>query len=340
MRQAVMTSPGAIEYRDVDPPAAPGPHEVMLKIQRIGICGSDMHVYHGTHPATDYPVVQGHEYSGIVEQTGPQVKKVKKGDKATARPQQTCGKCGPCRRGHYNVCQNLKVEGFQAPGVAQDYVILPEERLVRLSDNLTYEHGAMVEPVSVAAHATRRSHSLEGKNVVVSGGGVIGNLVAQYAAVRGANKVLITDISDFRLEKARECGIAHTLNVAREDFAQGADRVFGQEKFQVGFEAAGVQSSLTNLIAQVEKGGDVVILGVYGENPVVNMFHVGEHELHLFGSLMYRQEDYEETVQMLSEDRIKVDPLITTHFEFEKYLDAYKYIEKQGDQTMKVVIDL
>ncbi|MGM0531896.1 MAG: zinc-dependent alcohol dehydrogenase [Bacteroidota bacterium] len=340
MRQEVMTSPGNVEIREVDVPPDPGPHEVMLNIKRIGVCGTDMHVYHGTHPATSYPVVQGHEYSAVVEKVGNGVTKVKPGDKATARPQQTCGVCGPCKRGHYNVCENLKVEGFQAPGVAQDYAILPEERLVRLPENMSFEQGAMVEPVAVGAHSTRRSHSLEGKNVVVSGAGMIGNVVAQFARIRGAKKVLITDVSDFRLEKARECGLEHTLNIEKEDFAEGVGEIFGEEKFQAGFEAAGVQSSLDNLIANVEKGGDVVILGVYGKNPVVNMFHVGEHELNLFGSLMYRHEDYEKTVAMLSEGKVLVDPLITSHFPFEQYQEAYKYIEEHGDRIMKVFINL
>lgn len=340
MRQAIMISPGKIEYTDVSAPKILKPHEILLKIQRIGICGSDIHVFHGEHPATPYPVVQGHEYSATVEAVGAKVVKAKPGMKATARPQLVCGECGPCIRGQYNACQNLKVQGFQAPGVAQDYFIVTEDRLVVLPDSLTFEQGAMVEPAAVGAHSTSRTTGIKGKNVVVSGAGTIGNLVAQFAKARGAKKVLITDISNYRLQKARECGIEYALNVSETSAEEGIKSCFGDEGFQIGFEAAGVQASLDFLLANVEKGGDVVILGVYAKNPEINMYYVGEHELNLFGSMMYRHEDYEEAVSMIANGKINTEPLISKHFPFNQYMEAYEYIEHQGDKTMKVMIDL
>jgi L-iditol 2-dehydrogenase/threonine 3-dehydrogenase len=335
-----MTSPGKIEFLDVPVPGKLKPNEVLLKIQKIGICGSDIHVFHGQHPATPYPVVQGHEYSAIIEAVGAQVAKARPGMKATARPQLVCGECGPCKRGQYNACQNLKVQGFQAPGVAQDYFVVPEDRLVILPDSLTFEQGAMIEPAAVGAHSTSRTSGLKGKNVVVSGAGTIGNLVAQFAKARGAKKVLITDVSDYRLNKAKECGIDNTLNVLETSFEEGIRACFGDEGFQVGLEAAGVQASLDVLVANVEKGGDVVILGVYAKNPTVNMFYVGEHELNMFGSMMYRHEDYEEAVALIAAGKIITDPLISRHFPFSEYLQAYQYIDEQKEKSMKVMIDL
>ncbi len=340
MRQAIMTSPGVIEYREIPIPESLGPEEILLKIERIGVCGSDMHVFHGEHPATSYPVVQGHEYSATVHAVGEKVKSIEAGMKATAWPQLVCRKCGPCLRGQYNACQELKVQGFQAPGVAQDYFVVPEERVIPIPGSMSLDQGALVEPAAVGAHSTGRTTGIEGKNVVVSGAGTIGNLVAQFARARGAAKVLITDISDYRLEIARECGIDGVLNVTKTPFEEGIKEFFGGEGFQVGFEAAGVQQSLDVLMAHVEKGGDIVILGVYSENPTVNMYFLGEHELNVFGSMMYRKEDYEEAVKMIDAGKIKTTPLISRHFSFEEYLDAYKYIEKQGDRTMKVMIDL
>lgn len=340
MRQAIMTSPGHIEFNEIPVPGELKPNEVLLKIQRIGICGSDIHVFHGEHPATPYPVVQGHEYSAIVEAVGSEVKKARPGMKATARPQLVCGKCGPCKRGQYNACQNLKVQGFQAPGVAQDYFIVPEDRLIVIPDSISLDQAAMVEPAAVGAHSTGRAGGVVGKNVVVSGAGTIGNLVAQFAKARGAKKVLITDISNYRLEKARECGIDHVLNVMETPFAEGVKNCFGDEGFQVGLEAAGVQSSLDALMANIEKGGNIVILGVFAKNPVVNMYYLGEHELNVFGSMMYRHEDYEAAVEMIANGSIKLEPLITKHFPFENYLRAYEYIGEQGDKNMKVIINL
>ena len=335
-----MTSPGVIEQREVPEPGKLKDNEILLRIARIGVCGSDIHVFHGKHPATPYPVVQGHEYSAIVEATGNKVTKVKPGMRATARPQLVCGECGPCKRGQYNACQKLKVEGFQAPGVAQDLFVVTEDRIVPFPDTMTLEQGAMIEPAAVGAHSTNRVTGLKGKNVVVAGAGTIGNLVAQFAKARGAKKVLITDISDFRLNIAQQCGIKCTLNVKTTPFEEGIKSFFGNEGFQVGFEAAGVQSSLDVLMQFVEKGGEVVILGVYSQNPVVNMFYLGEHELNVFGSMMYRHEDYEAAVEMIASGKIITAPLLTTSFPFSKYLEAYKFIEKQGEKSMKVLIEL
>jgi len=340
MRQAIMISPGVIEHREIPEPGQLKENEVLLRIKRIGVCGSDIHVFHGKHPATPYPVVQCHEYSAIVEATGRNVTRVKPGMRATARPQLVCGECGPCKRGQYNACQKLKVQGFQAPGVAQDLFVVPEDRIVVFPETMTLEQGAMIEPAAVGAHSTNRVPVLKGKNVVVAGAGTIGNLVAQFAKARGAAKVLITDISDYRLDIARQCGIDATLNVKTTSFEEGTKSFFGSEGFQIGFEAAGVQSSLDVLMQFVEKGGAVVILGVYSQNPVVNMFYLGEHELNVFGSMMYRQEDYEAAVEMISSGKIITKPLLTTSFPFNKYLDAYKYIEEQGEKSMKVMIEL
>ena len=340
MRQAVMTKPGVIEMREVPKPGPVKKHEVKLKIRKIGVCGSDIHVYHGKHPFTSYPVVQGHEYSGEVIEVGEEVNVVKVGDKATARPQKVCGKCPPCLRGDYNICNELKVEGFQAPGTAQDYFVVPQDRVIRLPKAMSFDQGAMVEPAAVGAHATRRAGNLEGKNVVVTGAGPIGNLVGQFAKARGAARVLITDLSEFRLKKAKDCGIDFTSNASEEGLGEASKRVFGVKGFDIAFECAGVEVALDQVIQHVNKGGAIVAVAVYGDRPKVDMAIVGDRELNLIGTLMYKHEDYQEAVSFIESEKIKTTPLFTGHFPFEHYLDAYKYIDEQGDKTLKVIIDL
>lgn len=335
-----MTSPGNIEYRDISIPKRISGKEVLLRIKKIGICGSDVHVYKGHHPATSYPVIQGHEFSATVEAVGNEVTRIRPGMRVTARPQIVCGKCNPCKKGQYNVCQNLKVQGFQAPGVAQELFITHENRIVSFPASMSFEQGAMIEPAAVAAHATGRIRNIKGNNVVVSGSGTIGNLVAQFAKARGAAKVLITDISDYRLNIAAECGIEGRLNVQSDSFEDDIKSYFGDEGFQAGFEAAGVNQSLDTLMKNIEKGGDIIILGVYSKNPVVNMFYLGEHELNVLGSLMYRHEDYETAVEMISSGKIITEPLISASFPFDKYHEAYKFILENGDRILKVMIDL
>jgi 2-desacetyl-2-hydroxyethyl bacteriochlorophyllide A dehydrogenase len=342
MRQAVLVKPGTVEMRDVPSPRELKPNEILIKVHRVGVCGSDVHMFYGLHPfANTYPMVQGHEYSGEVMKVGADVTLLKPGMRASARPHLVCGKCPACLKGQYNVCQNLKVEGCAGPeGAAQEYFIIPEDRAVVIPDTLSYEQGAMIEPVAVGAHSTKRPKTLVGKNVVVTGAGTIGNVVAQFAQVRGAKKVLITDLVDFKLDIAKQCGLAETANLSKEKFSDAVKRVFGDEGFQVAFEAVGAQAPLTEVMDQIENGGTVVIIGVYVKNPIVNMGFLGEHELDVLGSMMYRHEDYLETIDLIGKGLIKTQPLVTQHFPFEKYHEAYKFIESNTDKAVKVMIDI
>lgn len=339
MRQAVMTEPGKIVVHEVAEPVA-GPGEILLRVKKIGICGSDIHVWHGLHPFTPYPVVQGHEFSAVVEAVGDGVTKAAPGMKATAAPQKVCGVCNPCKRGDYHICDQLKVCGFQAPGCAQDLFVVPAEHVVVFPDSLTFEQGALIEPAAVAAHSTNRISSLEDKNVVVFGAGTIGNLVAQAARCRGAKKVMITDLSDFRLQKALEAGIDAICNVQKEKLADKVEETFGVEGFSVAFEAAGVEASLDDAVQHIQKGGDIVVLGVFGDRPRVDMSVVGDRELSLIGTLMYQLHDYEQAVEWIANGQMVTEPLITSHFPFDKFAEAYRYIEKKGETTLKVIIDI
>ena len=262
----------------------------------------------------------------------------KPGDNITARPQLVCGECGPCKRGQYNVCEHLRVEAFQADGVAQDYFVTTDERIVVLPKGMSLDYGAMIEPSAVGAHATNRT-DVKGKNVVVSGAGAIGNLVAQFCKARGAKKVLITDVSDLRLAKAKECGIEYTANVLHQLLKDAAKDVFGDEGYQVGFEVAGVESSVRSLMETIEKGSDIVIVAVFAKDPALSMFFLGEHELRLIGTMMYRHEDYLTAVDFVSRGIVNLEPLISNRFAFEQYDEAYKYIDNNKATTMKVIID-
>ncbi len=334
-----MIEPGKIEMREVEKPTA-GPGQILMHIQRIGVCGSDIHVNHGLHPFTSYPVVQGHEFAAVVAEVGEGVEGITPGQKVTARPQVVCGECGPCKRGDYHICDNLKVEGFQAPGVAQDYFITTPDKIIPLPDSMSMEHGALVEPVSVATHSTSRAGELKDKNVVVFGAGPIGNLIAQVTRSRGAKKVLIRDISEFRLEKAKDCGLEHTSNAKEETMAEAKQRVFGEEGYSVAFEAVGVEATMDDAVDTINKGGTIMIVGVFGDKPRIDMSIVGDREISLVGTLMYKHEDYELAVKLIDSGKVITEPLVTRHFPLEEYENAYSYIDDQGDRSLKVMIDL
>lgn len=340
MRQAILVEPKHIEFKEVAEPKAADltAHQVLVNIKRIGICGSEIHSYHGLHPATFYPVVQGHEYSGVVMAVGSEVTVCKPGDHITARPQLVCGKCNPCKRGQYNVCEHLRVQAFQADGAAQDFFVVDDDRVAKLPEGMSLDYGAMIEPSAVGAHASNRT-DVKGKNVVVSGAGTIGNLIAQFCIARGAKNVLITDVSDLRLAKARECGIKHTLNITKKTLKEAAQELFGEEGYQVGFEVAGVEVSIRSLMETIEKGSDIVVVAVFAKDPALSMFYLGEHELRLIGSMMYRREDYLTAIDYVSKGIVNLKPLVSNRFAFEEYDDAYKFIDTHRETSMKVLID-
>jgi len=338
MKQATMTAPGQIEIRQAPVPS-PGAGQVLLKIQRIGVCGSDIHVYHGKHPYTSYPVVQGHEFSALVAAIGPGVQNITVGDKVTAMPQIVCGRCGPCLRGDEHICDALRVQGFQAPGCAQELWVTAADKIVKLPDAFSFEQGALVEPVSVAVHAIARAGQLQGRRAVVLGAGPIGNLVAQAARAAGAS-VLITDLSEHRLEIARRCGLPATSNPAVEDLAQASRRVFGEQGFDLAFECVGVEATLDAAVANLAKGGRLIVVGVFGDKPRVDLGLVQDRELSIAGTLMYQRPDYEQAVAWIASGDIVTEPLMSEHFALDQYMDAYRFIDREREQTMKVFIDV
>ena len=294
MKQAIMTPPGKIQLRDIAAPT-PGPGEVLLRIQRIGVCGSDVHVYHGKHPYTKYPVVQGHEYSASVEAVGGGVTGLALGTKVTSMPQIVCGECAPCLRGDYHICDKLKVEGFQAPGCAQELWVTdggqdhPAARPLQLRAGRAGGAGLGRRACRLARRQPRGRRRAEPRRPprAVLGAGPIGNLVAQVARSEGA-QVLITDLSAYRLEVARQCGLTGTSNANAETLAEAAERIFGKAGFDVVFECVGVEPTITAAVETIQKGGTLVIVGVFGEKPRIDMGLVQDRELNIRGTLMYR----------------------------------------------------
>ena len=339
MRQAVMTAPGVIEFRQVEP-ENPKSDEVLIRVHRIGVCGSDIHVYHGLHPYTGYPVVQGHEVAGVVAGVGSNVKGFAPGDAVVFMPQVTCGECYPCRHGMYHICDHLKVMGFQTDGAAQDYFPVPAQMVIKLPEGISLDQAAMVEPLSVAVHALRRGGGASVKKVLVLGAGTIGNLVGQAARATGAADVMVTDLSEYKLAMARRVGLPHAVNTQRQDLGQSIFDVFGPDKADLILECVGAQQTISQAVNFARKGSTVVVVGVFGKKPEVDLGLVQDRELSLVGTLMYQKADYEQAIELIDQNLVQLDPLITHRFAFEKYLQAYQTIESSNGEYMKVMIEL
>ena len=339
MLQQVMTAPGMIEFKEVPVPEIVD-DQVLIRIEKIGICGSDIHVYHGKHPFTKYPVTQGHEVSGIIEKTGSKVSGLKTGLKVTIEPQVVCGKCYPCLHGKYNLCEELKVMGFQTTGTASHFFSVDAQKVTPLPDSFTLEDGAMIEPLAVAVHANKQAGEIFGKDIIVIGAGPIGNLVAQTAKGLGARKVMITDISDYRLELAKRCGIDVCVNSKKDDFNSAIKTTFGPDKSDIIFDCAGNDTSMGQAISFARKGSIIILVAVFSGHANVDLALVNDHELDIRSSMMYRHEDYLQAIKLVSEHKINLRELVTKRFAFRDYLKAYEYIEANRETTMKVLINV
>ncbi len=339
MLQQVMTQPGVIEFNEIDIPTI-SDNEVLIKIMKIGICGSDIHVYHGEHPFTSYPVTQGHEVSGEIVEIGSGVTEFKVGQKVTIQPQVVCGECYPCRHGKYNLCEELKVMGFQTTGVASKYFAVDVKKVTALPDNMGFDEGAMIEPLAVAVHAVNRIDKIKGMRIAVLGAGPIGILVAQVAKGLGAESVMITDISDIRLEKAKECGVDFCVNTKNHDFGNAMLECFGPDKADVIYDCAGNNITMGQAIKYARKGSTIILVAVFAGMAQVDLAVLNDHELDLNTTMMYRNEDYLEAIRLVAEGKVALKPLISKHFAFRDYLKAYQYIDENRETTMKVLIDV
>lgn len=339
MIQQVMTAPGEIIFQEIPVPSVEE-NQILVRIQMIGVCGSDIHVYHGEHPFTSYPVTQGHEVSGEIVALGKSVEGFAVGQKVTIEPQVFCGHCHPCTHGKYNLCEELKVMGFQTTGVASTYFAVDASKVTPLPESMSFEEGAMIEPLAVAVHAVRQAGDVEDKKIVVIGAGPIGNLVAQVAKGMGAEQVMVTDVSDYRLELAKGCGIDFAVNTREHEFGQAMVECFGPDKADIIYDCAGNNLTMNQAIRCARKGSTIILVAVFAGMATVDLAVLNDHELDLNTTMMYRHEDYVKAIEMVEEGKIKLQPLMSKVFPFGQYKQAYEFIDANRETTMKVLIDV
>ena len=340
MKQAELVSPKTIEIKEVPKPI-PNENQVLLKIHAVGICGSDIHAWHGKHPFISCPIVTGHEATGEVVELGANVTNVKLGDRVVIRPQSIDGTCTLCKEDRYNICNSLQVLGCQITGASSDYYAVNADLLYVFPDNIGYGEGTVIEPLAVGVHAARRGipdGNFAGKKALVIGAGTIGNMVAQALLGLGAADVIITDISDEKLKIAQSCGIKHTVNSKQTDLDAAVKALFGPDGADVSYECTASAAGLNQLLDISRKGTRIVIVGVYGDRVNVNMANVQDREYELIGTLMYKDADYQESIKLVSESKVNLKGVITHEFPLEKTAEAYQFIDANRDAVQKVII--
>lgn len=340
MRQVELTAPEKFEHREVQTPDV-GAGQVKIAVKAVGVCGSDIHAYYGEHPFMGFPIVLGHECAGVVEETAPGVTNVKVGDRVVLRPQKVCGACKPCRDSRYNICQSLEVLGCQSAGGCSDHYVANGDLFYRLPDVIGFGEGTMIEPLAVAMHAVKRPFDdVKGKKVIVLGAGTIGNLVAQSAKGMGAKTVMITDVSDFKLDMARQCGVEHVVNATREDIGAAMREAFGPDGADAVYECTANEGALNQMLDAAPKGIPIVIVGVFAGMTNLNLANVQDREYTLMGTLMYVEKDYTESIRLVEEGKIDLKRLITKEFDLDHMEDAFLYIERHANEVQKVIVTI
>lgn len=339
MRQAVVPEPHKIVYRDVKEPE-PEPDQVIIRVARIGICGSDVHVFEGKHPLVSFPLIQGHEFSGFVAKVGSLVTGFQEGDLVTVEPAIGCGTCVRCQEGLFAQCEQLLFIGGALPGAGSDLFAVNARYAVKMPAGVDADDAAMTEPLAVAVHSVKRIESIQGKRVLVLGGGTIGNLTAQVARAMGAGRIILVDMIPFRTSLAEKLGFM-TINPSQvASVEDAAIEMLNGERPEVAFECVGKEAPLNTCIRAVVRGGEVVVIGVYDHDPRTQMILVQDKEISLLGSLMYTWQDYDTAVRLMQQEVVDLKLLQTHHFPFERWMEAYSMLLEHPDQAVKVMVDL
>lgn len=328
-----------IEPRDMP---VPGPGEVLIRMQRGGICGSDLHYYnHGGFGTVRLrePMILGHEVAGRIEAIGDEVEGLAVGDLVAVSPSRPCYACAYCIEGQHNHCLNMRFYGSAMPfphiqGAFRDY-ITADARQCAPANGLTAGEAAMAEPLSVALHAAQRAGDLMGKRVLVTGCGPIGQLAVLVARAAGAVQIVATDVAPFTLNKAREVGADAVHNVAEDP--QALDQYTAEKgNFDVLFECSGVAAALAGTIPALRPGAVIMQLGLGGDMtlPVQAMT---AKEIQLRGSFRFHAEFFS-AVSMMQAGRLDVKPLITQTLPLDQAVEAFDLASDRG-RAIKVQIE-
>jgi len=309
MKAAYYTGNKSFTIESVQP-AEPGRGEVRVSVSYCGICGSDLHVFHGAMDARvgSHRVI-GHEMSGKIAALGENAQGLELGDPVVVRPLSACGDCPACQRGHAHICQNLKVFGVDIDGGFQQICTVPADTIHKIPADLRLEHATLVEPVAVACHDVRRARLVAGEDVLVIGGGPIGMLIAMVAHHIGAN-VILSEVNAYRRELAQSLDFAtlnpRKVNVAEEFYAQTANK--GAD---VIFEVSGTQAGVDTMTEAAATRCRVVMVAIHGTKPSVDLFKIFLREIELLGARVYEPKDYDHAIALVASGAIDCNSMIT-----------------------------
>ncbi|MBT1065796.1 L-threonine 3-dehydrogenase [Bowmanella sp. Y26] len=322
---------------DTDKPEM-GHNDLLIKIRKTAICGTDMHIYHWdewSQKTIPVPMVVGHEYVGEVVDMGQEVAGFKVGDRVSGEGHITCGYCRNCRAGRRHLCRNTTGVGVNRPGAFAEYLVIPAFNAFKIPDNISDDLASIFDPFGNAVH-TALSFDLVGEDVLITGAGPIGIMAAAVARHVGARHVVITDLNDYRLELARKMGATRAVNVGKENLADVMKELGMTEGFDVGLEMSGVPAAFRDMLAKMNHGGKIAMLGIPSGETAIDWNQVIFKGLIIKG--IYGREMFETWYKMASliQSGLDLTPIITHRFNIDDFQQGFDAMA--SGQSGKVVL--
>ncbi|NLK34510.1 MAG: NAD(P)-dependent alcohol dehydrogenase [Gracilibacteraceae bacterium] len=316
--------------------------EVLIKVDTVGICGSDVHYYqHGR--IGDFVVegdfILGHECAGEVVEVGSKVKNLVVGDRVALEPGKTCGKCELCKGGKYNLCP--EVEFFATPpyhGVLCNYVVHPENMCFKLPENVSNVEGALVEPLAVGLHATEQGGVKLGDTVVIYGSGCIGLVTLLSSKARGASKVIVVDILENRLKTAKKLGADYVINSAEEDPLKAIEAITEGKGAHVVIDAAAAEATVKQTVDVLKTGGTIVLIGMTAKDEVPFNFMKLMNKEGTFKTIFRYRNLYPVAINAIASGTINVKGIVSHEFSFENTKEAFDFVVNNAKDVVKAVI--
>ena len=345
MKAAVITGAHQVEIREIERPS-PAPGEALIKIEAVGVCGSDLHAYEGSQPFFKYPERGGYEMVGTVVEIAkgepvyligrPQPRPPQEGSRVVLDPSMPCAGCYPCRTGRYNCCENMRVLGVHAPGAFAEFITAPVGCLHEISEDVSDDAAVMVEPISIGVQASNRARITVEDTVLILGAGTIGLSVLQVAKSRGA-RCGITDLAPGRLELARELGADIAVNARESDLRAAVAEELGESGPAVVVEAVGRPATVTQALDVVAASGRVVMLGLCSDEICFTGAIMVRKELDFLGSRLHGG-TMPQAIQLVESGDVDPGRLVTHHMKLDEVEDAFKLMIDEPDTTLKVIL--
>lgn len=317
--------------------------EVLLRIRAAGICGSDIHGFQGIWPdKRALGLVMGHENSGEAVEVGRDVKAFKVGDRVVIDPQLSCGECEECTQGWMNLCRNMKLIGSSSRGIRHggfaEYIAMPERNLHRLPDNLSFEEGALFDPLGNAVHLINRSGVKVGDRIAIFGAGTLGLCLLLVAKNSGAAEVTIIDISPFKLEVARRLGADRCINGHSQDPVKAILEATNGQGVEIAVEAVGIKETYIQCLSVAKRGGKVMALGNMAEEISVALFRLVSREISIIGCTGFTPREIDQALALMSVEKINARPIITHRYSLGQAQAAFEETEKKDNELIKAFL--